>query len=148
MNDDAKNNNDKINASVHHGEASNTSSKKQVLLVDDHEPNTMIARFVMEDLGLDFDVVHSGHDAICKFQENNYSVIVMDVQMPGIDGLETTRRIRQMETEHNLTPAFIIAWTAHHSCKDECFDAGMNDFLPKPFAPEDLTSKISAVIKR
>jgi PAS domain S-box-containing protein len=123
--------------------------KKNVLLVEDYEPNILVAGTMLEQLGYDYEVAGNGLEALRKFAHGHYDVILMDVQMHEMDGLETTRRIRGMETEKSLSPIPIIAMTAHvrEQDKNKCLEAGMNDFIPKPFDPLVLSQKMAAYIK-
>lgn len=104
---------------------------------------------MLEQLGYNYDVAQNGLDAIRKFVHGNYDVILMDVQMHELDGLEATRRIRKIESEKGLGRTPIVAMTAHvRECdKDKCIHAGMDDFIPKPFEPAFLAQKIARYIK-
>jgi PAS domain S-box-containing protein len=121
---------------------------KHVLLVEDYEPNVMVASAMLEQLGYNYEVAANGFEALRKFVHGHYDVILMDVQMHELDGLEATRRIRKMEKEKDLTRTPIVAMTAHvrEQDKDKCFEAGMDDFIPKPFDPLALSQKISRYI--
>ena len=121
---------------------------KNVLLVEDYEPNVLVASSMLEQLGYDYDVAPNGFEALRKFIHGKYDVILMDVQMHELDGLEATRRIRKIEAEKNRARTSIIAMTAHvrEQDKDKCLDAGMDDFIPKPFDPMVLAQKIAQYI--
>ena len=121
---------------------------KNVLLVEDYEPNVLVASSMLEQLGYDYDVAPNGFEALRKFIHGKYDVILMDVQMHELDGLEATRRIRKIEAEKNRARTAIIAMTAHvrEQDKDKCLDAGMDDFIPKPFDPMVLAQKIAQYI--
>lgn len=123
---------------------------KNVLLVEDYEPNIIVAGSMLEQLGYDYDVAVNGFDALRKFVHGQYDVILMDIQMHDMDGLEATRRIRKIEKERELKRTLIIAMTAHVREQDKnlCVDAGMDDFIPKPFEPSLLRQKISRFIRR
>ncbi len=118
--------------------------KKNVLLVEDYEPNVLVAVSMLEHFGYEYEVAKNGLDAVRKFVNGYYDVILMDVQMNELDGLQATRRIRALEKEKNLPRTPIVAMTAHvrEQDKDRCFDAGMDDFIPKPFEPGILAQKI------
>lgn len=121
----------------------------RVLVVEDYPANVMVVTMLLEELGYSYDVVNCGQDAINSITErpNYYDVILMDVQMPDIDGFETTRRIRAWEREQNQSPHHIIGVTAHALAGDRerCLQAGMSDYLVKPIHPEDLKTKLSTV---
>lgn len=121
---------------------------RDVLLVEDYEPNVLVATEMLEGLGYNFDVARNGFDAVRKFSANIYKIILMDVQMHEMDGLEATRRIRRVEGERQLTRTPIVAMTAHvrDQDKDQCLEAGMDDFIPKPFRPAELEDTISRYI--
>jgi CheY-like chemotaxis protein len=119
-----------------------------ILLVEDQPSNALVASTFLEMMGYDFDTAENGHDALRKFSEGHYALILMDVQLPGIDGLETTRRIRRLEKERQQKPTPILAMTSNATIDDRtfCLRAGMDDYLSKPFRRDDLSSKISGFI--
>ena len=112
-------------------------SGNHVLVVDDEPVNREVAKIQLEDTGLVIDTAEDGAQAIAKAQVKVYAAILMDMQMPNVDGLEATRQIRRIPGYRN-TP--IIAMTANVFAEDKarCLEAGMNDFLIKPFIPETL----------
>jgi PAS domain S-box-containing protein len=109
----------------------------RLLVVDDEPINREVAQIQLEATGLTVDTAEDGEEAITMAQEFNYSAILMDMQMPNVDGLEATRQIRLLPG-HRHTP--IIAMTANAFAEDKalCFEAGMDDFLIKPFNPDTL----------
>jgi PAS domain S-box-containing protein len=114
------------------------NSPLKILLVEDVLVNQKIALKMLERFGYRADVANNGCEALEAFQKQIYDVVFMDVQMPEMDGLEATRRIRG-EFSHTTQP-HIIAMTAHARLEDrqECFIAGMNDYISKPITPEAL----------
>ncbi len=124
------------------------SNGRTVLLVEDYSPNILVACAILEQLGFSCDVAHDGIEAFKKFQENNYSLILMDIQMPGLDGIETVRRIRAMEYVKGQKKIPIVAVTAFAMLgdKEKCLQAGMDDYLTKPFLPEELMVKINVLL--
>ncbi|MEI7611586.1 MAG: PAS domain S-box protein [Betaproteobacteria bacterium] len=110
---------------------------RRVLLVDDEPMNLEISRFLLEDTGLLIDTAEDGREAIQRARETPYAIILMDMQMPNIDGLEATQQIREISDCVN-TP--ILAMTANAFSEDRlrCAEAGMNDFIGKPFNPDEL----------
>lgn len=123
--------------------------RKNVLLVEDYGPNVLVAGAMLEQMGYDYDVADNGFEALRKFTHGTYNVILMDVQMHELDGLEATRKIRRLEQEKGLPHTPIIAMTAHVREQDQhkCIEAGMDDFIPKPFEPAHLARKIRAYIE-
>ena len=109
----------------------------RVLLVEDHPINQEVAIALLERVGLRVEVADNGSDAVEKVRTTSYHAVLMDIQMPGIDGYETTRRIRRHGRFKDLP---IIAMTAHAMAdeKKQCLDAGMNDHIPKPIRSETL----------
>jgi PAS domain S-box-containing protein len=123
--------------------------RRDILLVEDYAPNVMVAGAMLEQFGYSYDVAHNGFEALRKFVHGQYEVILMDVQMNELDGLEATRRIRRIESEKGLNRTPVIAMTAHvrEQDKDRCFEAGMDDFIPKPFEPRLLSQKVERFIR-
>ncbi len=113
----------------------------RVLVVDDEPVNREVASLTLEAVGLKVDGACDGAEAVERAQSTPYAAILMDMQMPLVDGLEATRRIRQL-AERGTTP--IIAMTANAFAEDRerCLAAGMDDFLAKPFNPQVLAATI------
>ncbi len=119
----------------------NKSNKKlSILLVEDNVINQRVASFAIKKLGHDLDIVNDGIQGFEKFLEKKYDLILMDLQMPKMNGYDTTIKIREYEKEHNLAPTKIIAMTANalKGEKEKCLAIGMNGYLSKPFKLEDL----------
>ncbi len=108
----------------------------RILVVEDNMMNQKLALQVLKRLGYTAQVAENGQEALDKLQEEPFDLVLMDIQMPVMDGYTTTRHIRN--TLQNSVP--IIAMTAHAlaSEREQCIQAGMNDFLPKPFQVEEL----------
>jgi CheY-like chemotaxis protein len=123
--------------------------QRNVLIVEDYQPNVMVTTATLERLGYNYDMAENGIAALKKFMVGKYDVILMDIQMHDLDGLQATKRIRQMEKERELPPTPIIAMTAHvrEQDKNQCIEFGMNDFIPKPFDPQELERKLALYIK-
>jgi len=105
------------------------SIRIEILLVEDDDISAQAARTLLERLGCDVDHVNNGAEAIELFGKKSYDLIFMDWQMPQMDGLETTARIRCM-SQGRVTP---IVGTSASMSRLECVAAGMNDVMPKPF---------------
>ncbi len=119
----------------------------RILLVDDEAINLEVARTLLEASGLVVDTAEDGFEALARAREADYAVILMDMQMPKLDGLEATRRIRALPGCLN-TP--ILAMTANAFVEDKarCLMAGMDDFLIKPFDPDRLFSTVLKSLDR
>jgi len=114
------------------------------LIVDDYEGNIVILTFLMDEIGLQYDVANNGAEAIEKWKSKHYDLVLMDVQMPIMDGLTATKNIRSYEVENKFDPIPIIGMTAHALVEDKqkCIDVGMTDYLPKPIDSQKFTETI------
>ena len=117
----------------------------RVLAADDNRGNQMLIRTFLKKFDLSVDFVDNGADALQKVQESTYDLVFMDVNMPVMDGLEATRRIRA-EIVPEQQP-WIVAITANVAVEDRqaCTEAGMNDFLEKPFAKAGFQRVLATV---
>ena len=118
----------------------------KILLAEDNWINQRIATITFARLGVTIDIASNGKEALEKYRQNKYDLILMDLQMPVMDGLEASRQIRSFENETiSDHRAYIVALTANaiSDMKDECLKAGMDDFLEKPFQDNDLRILLS-----
>ena len=115
----------------------------RVLLVEDNKVNRKVAIAILRKAGCRVDAVENGKEAIMQVRKEHYDVLLMDCQMPVLDGFEATRKIRAMDDPLSAMP--IIALTAHVMKDDrqKCLDYGMNDYLPKPIRREELIDLIN-----
>lgn len=118
--------------------------KVRILLAEDNPLNQKLAMKVLERFGFFPELAENGKIAVLKVQEKEFDVILMDLQMPEMDGYQATQFIRTKL--NNNTP--IIALTAHSLIgeKEKCIAVGMNDYITKPFSPKDLFNKIASFI--
>jgi CheY-like chemotaxis protein len=119
----------------------------RVLLVEDNEINQQVAKEILEGAGLNVALANDGQEAVNAVKESNYDAVLMDVQMPVMDGYTATREIRNLKPEIRNVP--IIAMTAHAMAGDEdkSLEAGMNGHVTKPIDPDQLFATLQKWIK-
>lgn len=110
----------------------------KVLLAEDNPVNQEVAKAMLSKLGLPVDIANDGQEAVNLALSNHYDLVFMDCQMPVMDGYEATSHIRKLQADSTRTP--IIALTAHaaESHRTHCLNAGMDDFLTKPYSLDQL----------
>lgn len=120
----------------------NSTYAADVLIVEDNEVNQLVTTGMLRRLGYTSEIAADGLSALEKLGKNNYRVVLMDMQMPGMDGLEATRTWREREAGGDRIP--IIAMTANVLASDRevCLQAGMDDFIGKPVHMDELRSKL------
>ncbi|MEW6136042.1 MAG: response regulator [Bacteroidales bacterium] len=126
-----------------HSEISTGVSRhKNILLVEDNVINQKVALFALQKMGHFVDVAENGEICLQKVKEKDYDVVLMDVQMPIMDGYTATQRIRAWEKETGRKPLRIIAMTANaeKSERTYCLSIGMDEYISKPFKPERLAA--------
>ena len=119
----------------------------RILIVDDEPVNLIVSQYLLEDLGFVVDTAEDGAQAIQRARESSYALILMDMQMPNVNGLEATQQIRKLPN-YGETP--ILAMTANAFTEDKlrCFEAGMSDFIVKPIAPDKIFVTLLAWLER
>jgi two-component system, sensor histidine kinase and response regulator len=115
----------------------------RILLADDNPVNCRIAVVMLEKAGHQIDVVNGGAEAIAAVRGKAYDLVLMDVQMPDVDGLEATRKIRALPIAHAGVPVIAITANALQGDDQRCFAAGMNDYITKPIDRARLLGKVS-----
>jgi signal transduction histidine kinase/DNA-binding response OmpR family regulator len=116
----------------------------RILLVEDHPLNQEVMKDLLDSLGYDFELAGDGEQALKALSHNKYTMVLMDCQMPNLDGYEATRIYRRREREAGNSHLPIVAVTAHALAeeRDKVLDAGMDDFLTKPVQVEPLTQML------
>jgi PAS domain S-box-containing protein len=124
------------------------SSGGRILLAEDEHINTTLAVLILEEAGFEVVAVSNGREAVEEWQKGGFDCILMDIQMPEMDGFAAVRRIRRQEKDGEHIP--IIAMTAHagHNDRDNCLQAGMNAYITKPISAVSLVAVLSRFIKQ
>ncbi len=124
--------------------ATGASRAPRLLCVDDNPANLMLVKTLLGDMGAQVTAVDNGYAALCAVQQDNFDLVFMDVQMPGMNGRETTEAIRQWELEQRQSPLPIVALTAHAlaSEKRALLQCGMDDYLTKPISERQLAQVV------
>ena len=119
--------------------------KVRILVADDNLSNQLVALGTLKKFGLQADAVEDGARAVAALASSSYDLVLMDVRMPGTDGLEATRQIRKAEQASNKRRLPVIAMTASAMASDRemCREAGMDDFVSKPFLPQTLADVLT-----
>jgi hypothetical protein len=118
-------------------------SKINILIVEDNKINQMITKKILTKMKLKCEVVDNGEDAVDKIKENNYDIVLMDIHMPGISGIEATKRVRSFDKD--ITIYALTAVTLEDKMQ-EFDDAGFDDIISKPFKQEDFEKKMFAAL--
>ncbi|GAC1372460.1 MAG: hypothetical protein NVSMB30_13190 [Hymenobacter sp.] len=120
---------------------------RRVLLVEDNTVNREVAQLLLEGHGVVVDQAASGLEALAHFEQHRYDVVLMDIQMPGMNGLEATARIRtHADPTRAATPILALTANAFRADADKYLAAGMNDTLSKPFDEAELLGKLASLI--
>ncbi|HVL00020.1 MAG TPA: ATP-binding protein [Dongiaceae bacterium] len=122
----------------------------RILLVEDYAGNIALVSYILEELGIAFDVATTGVMALDLWQKRAYNLVLMDIQMPEMDGFAATQGIRQFEQAHGRMRTPIIGMTAHALMgdRDRCIQSGMDSYLPKPIVETDLKRLILKYLSR
>lgn len=116
---------------------------KKLLIVDDAEMNLLVTGMILKKQGIDFDTANTGSEALTLFEKNHYDMVLTDIQMPDMDGLELTRRIRSSkDQQRSNTPVLAVTGQISQEAHQDYLAAGMNDYLIKPYTAVDLIEKI------
>jgi CheY-like chemotaxis protein len=122
----------------------------RVLLAEDNAVNALVAKAYLEQFGLSVDCADNGVQALDRVTADDYDLVLMDCQMPEMDGFEATRRIRAHEKAFGLRPVSVVALTANaiRGDRERCLEAGMDDYLPKPFRSAELRAMVERHLRR
>ena len=124
-----------------------TNSKPQVLLTEDNPINQEVASSMLENIGCEVEIAENGADAVQALEEREFDLILMDCQMPVMDGYEATRMIRSQSPQRSIP---VIALTANAMAGDRelCLESGMDDYLSKPVDQENLKNTIDKWLQK
>ncbi len=131
------------------GQSTNLPEDTRVLLADDQEINHFIAKEILATRGIDCDVAVNGREAVQAVSTRRYDLVLMDCQMPELDGFEATKEIRDLEAAGSLkghVPIVALTANAVQGDRDKCLAAGMDDYLAKPFTPSELLDIVGRVL--
>ena len=116
--------------------------KIRILVAEDNPVNQKVVLKQLQSLGYQAEVVNNGQEALDRLKERDYDVVLMDCQMPIMDGYRATQEIRSFEGDRRHTTIIAITANAMPEDRDRCMDAGMDDYLSKPASREDLRKKV------
>lgn len=119
-------------------------SQVPILVAEDNAVNQKLLLRMIEKFGFSADAVATGKDALTKLKEFNYSIVLMDVNMPEMDGIEATRQIRKEDSgvKNHSVPIIALTANAMKGDREICLEAGMNDYVSKPINPKELLDAI------
>ena len=120
--------------------------KKRIVVVEDNETNMYLINFILEKNDYEVIKAPSGEEAIELVAKEKPDLVIMDIDLPGIDGLETTRRIRQSEADGNI-PIVALTSYAMTGDREKALDAGCTGYIEKPINPEAFMSQIEEYLK-
>jgi CheY-like chemotaxis protein len=120
----------------------------KILLAEDNAFNQIVAQDTLESMfeGIKVDIVENGKLAVDRVEKEAYDLVLMDLNMPIMNGLEAARAIRKLDSDKKYTLIMAMTASATQEAIQECIDAGMNDYISKPFVPDELEEKITALL--
>jgi len=114
----------------------------KLLLAEDNLVNQHVAMAVLRKLGLKADLAANGQEAVDALLGNSYDLVLMDCQMPEMDGFQATRKIRENEGEGRHVPILAMTANAMQGDRERCLESGMDDYLPKPVTIDNLKNAL------
>ncbi|NGP87957.1 response regulator [Fodinibius halophilus] len=118
-----------------------------VLVAEDNKINQMVATKILEKEGMNIDIVETGREAVDAVDKKDYAFVLMDIQMPEMDGYEATEKIREKEKETgNHLPIIALTASAMEEDRQLCLDAGMDDYVPKPIDKQELMRVLKEIV--
>ncbi|MCF8254153.1 MAG: response regulator [Bacteroidia bacterium] len=120
----------------------------KILVAEDNLINQKVIRMILEKMGVTVVIANHGMEAISLLRDNDFDLILMDIQMPILDGIETTIKIRKMEGIKSKIPIIALTADAYPEIREQSLKAGMDDYISKPFKNEILRQKISQLINK
>lgn len=128
------------------GESPKTVSRK-ILVAEDDLVNQAVIRGILEMAGHEVTIASDGNIAVAEASKQTFDVCLMDLDMPILDGLSATKRLRELERSQAAQPLHVVAMTAHHDAQvaESCMNAGMNGFLTKPVEPDKVFQMLDAL---
>ena len=120
----------------------------KILVAEDNEANQFLIKAITKSKNWDITVVDNGEQAVEAYKNGSFDLILMDVQMPVLNGYEATRIIRSLESEKGVhIPIIALTAYAMKSDKDQCIEAGMDDYISKPFRREQFLDMIANTLE-
>jgi len=120
---------------------------KRVLVIEDHEENRRIVRLLLGSAGIDMVEAVTGEEGVAKAEQERPDLILMDIQLPGLDGYEATRRIKGNPALRHI-PIIVVTSYALSGDDVKAFEAGCDAYVTKPFVPRELLAKVREFLGR
>lgn len=118
----------------------------RILVAEDYDANILVVTSMLSLFGYPYEVAKSGREAVEWLRKERFALVLMDVEMPGMNGYDATHIIRQLQKSGEIAPTPIVGMTAHvlKGDKEKCLKAGMDDYISKPFQPQALKDKLAS----
>jgi len=120
---------------------------KRVLVIEDHEENRRIVRLLLGSAGIDMIEAVTGEEGVAKAEQERPDLILMDIQLPGLDGYEATRRIKGNPALRHI-PIIVVTSYALSGDDVKAFEAGCDAYVTKPFVPRELLAKVREYLSK